>query len=303
MAQERDDKDVAGTGDGATETATATPQEGRLAGDVFYRHWPPQGQPRGVILLAHGLGEHSGRYQGFADYLCPRGFAVVAPDHPGHGESPGTRAHIDRFEDFFPALDKLGAAIARWYPDLPRFLVGHSMGGLIAARYLLDHQRQFAGAALSGAALAVPESPSKLLLWINRLLSRLLPRLGLMQLDASEISRDPAVVQAYLDDPLVHDGKVSARLVNELFRTMVEVESRRAEIVLPLLVMHGEADVMTAASGSAAFHAGIGSADKTLRIYPGLYHEIFNEPERLEVLDDLASWLEKHCTQAMHVPG
>ncbi|MBN7799034.1 alpha/beta hydrolase [Parahaliea mediterranea] len=299
MAEVREDEVVDRAGNGARENATLTPEEGRLAGDVYYRHWPPLGQARGVILLVHGLGEHSGRYQGFADYLCPRGFAVVAPDHPGHGESPGTRSHIDRFEDFFPPLDKLGAAIARWYPDLPRFLVGHSMGGLIAARYLLDHQRQFAGAAFSGAALAVPDSPPKILLWINRLLSRLFPRLGLMQLDASEVSRDPEVVRAYRDDPLVHDGKVSARLVNELFRTMGEVEARRAELVLPVLVMHGEADVMTAASGSAAFHAGIGSTDKTLCLYPGLYHEIFNEPERLEVLEELADWLERRCGEAV----
>jgi acylglycerol lipase len=273
------------------ETTGQIAEQGRLAGEVFYRHWRPGGEAAGVVLLAHGLGEHSGRYQGVAEFLGARGFAVVAPDHPGHGESPGQRAHIARFEDFFGPLDKLRATIARWYPGLPCFLVGHSMGGLIAARYLLDRQRQFAGAALSGAALAVPEPPPALLLWLNRLLSRLWPTLGLLQLDANQVSRDAAVVEAYLADPLVHKGKASARLVSELFRVMHEVQARRQDITLPLLVLHGEADAMTAASGSADFHAGAGAADKTLRVYPGLYHEIFNEPERLQVLEDLATWL------------
>jgi len=276
-----------------TDLVPLEAETGHLAGGVFYRHWRPTVAVRGVILLVHGLGEHSGRYQGFAEYFCPRGFALVAPDHPGHGKSPGQRAHIDRFEDFLPPLDKLRATIARWYPDQPCFLVGHSMGGLIAARYLLDHQQQFAGAALSGAALAVAEKPSAVLLWINALLARLWPTLGLMQLDATQISRDREVVQAYLDDPLVHDGKATARLVSELFGSMAEVASRRASITLPLLVMHGEQDAMTAAQGSREFHRAAGSADKTLRVYPELYHEIFNEPERLEVLGDLAQWLEQ----------
>jgi len=111
-----------------------------------------------------------------------------------------------------------------------------------------------------------------------------------MQLDASQVSRDPAVVAAYRADPLVHDGRVSARLVRELFAAMAEVAAGRGAITLPLLIMHGEADVMTAPGGSREFHDGVGSRDKTLRIYPGLYHEIFNEPERLEVMEELAGW-------------
>lgn len=282
-----------------TATTQVSQEEGRLAGDVYYRHWQPTASPRGVILLVHGMGEHSGRYQGFADFLCPRGFAVVAPDHPGHGQSPGKRAHIDRFEDFFPPLDKLRASIARWYPGLPCFLVGHSMGGLIAARYLLDHQREFAGAALSGPALAMPAEPPAPMLWLGKLLSRIAPRLGVMQLDPSDISRDPAVVRAYREDPLVCKGKISARLAGEIFRVMGVVATRRGEINLPILIMHGDADALTAASGSTDFHAAVSSGDKTLRIYPGLYHEIFNEPEGPEVLGELADWLEaRSSTQA-----
>ncbi|MEQ8803115.1 MAG: alpha/beta hydrolase [Haliea sp.] len=271
-------------------------QHARLADGVFYRHWPASGSVRGVILLAHGLGEHSGRYQGLADFFRARGIAVVAPDHIGHGHSPGHRAHIGSFAEFLQPLLQLRALIAQWYPSAPCFLLGHSLGGLIAARLLLDAQDQFAGAALSAPALAVAEPPSPLLLWHNRVLARLWPTLGMLKLDASQVSRDPDVVAAYEADPLVHHGKVSARLVAELFATMEQVNVHRAEITLPLLLLHGEADVMTAPAGSQGFSAGVGSDDVTLRLYPGLYHEIFNEPERLQVLEDLGQWLQQRLT-------
>ena len=272
--------------------------EGQLDGGVLYRHWPTLGTLRGVILLAHGLGEHSARYQGFADFFCPRGFAVIAPDHVGHGHSPGHRAHVGSFDEFLQPLLELRSLIGQWYPSAPCFLAGHSLGGLIAARLLLDAQGQFSGAALSAPALAVAEPPSAFLLWLNRLLARLRPTLGMLKLDATQVSRDPAVVAAYEADPLVHHGKVSAGLVAELFATMAQVNERSTEITLPLLLLHGEADVMTAPAGSSDFSAGVGSADITLRLYPGLYHEIFNEPERLQVLEDLDQWLQQRLPAA-----
>ena len=279
---------------GVTGPASAAAVAARLPDGTRYRHWTVA-NPVAVVLLAHGAGEHSGRYAAVAEWLNARAVAVLAPDHRGHGESPGVRAHIDRFGDFFGPLDALRELIAGDYPELPCFLVGHSMGGLIAARYLLDRQDRFTGAVLSGAALAVAEPPSPVAVWINRLLAALFPTLGVLQLDAGEISRDPDVVAAYRADPLVHTGKFSARFVVELFAAMGEVASRRGELRLPLLVMHGEADAMTAPAGSEAFVAGAGSGDKTLRLYPGLYHEIFNEPERETVLADLYDWLRAHC--------
>jgi alpha-beta hydrolase superfamily lysophospholipase len=157
---------------------------------------------------------------------------------------------------------------------------------------LLDHQQNFAGAALSGAALQAADPPSVFAMFLARLFSRFLPKMGMLQLDASQISRDPQVVQDYLDDPLVHNGKASARLVVELFQSMEMVERERQKITLPIFVMHGEADAMTASEGSELFFDGVSSPDKALKIYKGLYHEIFNEPERLEVMADLAAWLE-----------
>jgi len=271
---------------------TQTAEQSNLSNGIFYRHWRAQEPARAVILLAHGLGEHCGRYQVFADYFLAKGISVVAPDHLGHGASPGDRTHLEGFDDFLRPMDELREMITQWYPKIPCFLIGHSMGGLIAARYLLDHQDKFAGAALSGAALQAAEPPSAFAMFLARLFSRFLPKMGMLQLDATQISRDPQVVQGYLDDPLVHNGKATARLVVELFQNMERVERDRGKITLPILVMHGEADAMTTSEGSEVFLKEVGSQDKTLKIYPGLYHEIFNEPERLEVLGDLADWLD-----------
>ncbi len=269
---------------------SVVPAESRLHDQVYYRHWALE-SPVAVILLAHGLGEHSGRYQGFAEFMAARRIAVVAPDHVGHGESPGARVYCDSCDDFMTPLDTLRDLIDEWYPGQPCFLVGHSMGGLIGAYYLLKHQGEFAGAALSGAALQASDPPSPVMLWIARLLSRVWPTVGLLALDATQISRDAAVVRRYRDDPLVHNGKVSARLVTELFTMMDTVAAQREHITLPLLVMHGAADAMTAPEGSEVFHQAIASEDKSLRIYPELYHEIFNEPERETVLEELSSWI------------
>lgn len=269
------------------------PREGTLAGGVFYRHWTVE-DPRAVVLLVHGLGEHGGRYQHVAEALASRGIASFAPDHPGHGRSAGRRCHIRSFGDYFAPLDALRDAVDDRYPGLPCFIVGHSMGGLITGNYLLGRQQRFIGAAFSGAAFEVEEPPGALALFINRLLAILWPTLGVLQLDPSQVSRDPEVVQRYMDDPLVHDGKISARLAVELFAAMAALQAHRGELELPLLVLHGEGDVMTPAEGSRRFAAAVGSGDCSLRIYPSLYHEIFNEPEREQVLTDLLDWLDAH---------
>lgn len=271
--------------------AQAVGEEHRLASGVFYRHWRAPAPVRAVILLVHGLGEHSGRYDDFARFFTEQGVAVVAPDHLGHGESPGVRAHIGSFDEFIGPLDELREAIGHWYPEAPCFLVGHSMGGLITARYLLDRQDWFEGAALSAAALQTATPPSGLTLMIIKLLCLVMPTAGVMQLDPAEVSRDPDVVQRYIEDPLVHSGKITAGLAHALFKTMDEVSSGSSAIRLPVLLMHGSADAMTTPAGSEAFHDAISSPDKRLRVYPQLYHEIFNEPERLQVLGELRDWI------------
>jgi alpha-beta hydrolase superfamily lysophospholipase len=135
-------------------------------------------------------------------------------------------------------------------------------------------------------------APPAIVLWINRLLSSLAPTLPMIGLDPAGVSRDPEVVRAYVEDPLVHHGKVSARLIDEMMSTMKQTLAHAGEVSLPILIMHGEEDVLTSPDGSREFFARAGSSDKTLKIYPGLYHEIFNEPEKDAVLAEMTDWLE-----------
>lgn len=273
-------------------------RDGRFNGadgySVYYQYWLPEQQPRAVLLVVHGAGEHSSRYRDLADYFCARGYLVAALDHIGHGKSDGVYGHIDRFSQYLETLHLFRGEVERDAPGLPLILLGHSMGGLIALAYLLQHASGIAACALSGPAVRTDLEPGPLQIAIIRTLGLLLPRLGVMQLDAGGVSRDSRVVEAYRADPLVHHGKLSARFVCELFSTMQRVQEQVAQIQLPLLLMHGEADVMTAPSGSVFVYENAGSADKTLKLYPGLYHEIFNEPEREQVLADLGSWCEAH---------
>jgi alpha-beta hydrolase superfamily lysophospholipase len=258
---------------------------------LYYQSWQPFDRPRAVLLIAHGLAEHSGRYQNFARFFVDRGYAVYALDHPGHGKSDGARCHIQRFSQFTDGVGLLLEKVREENPDTLVFLVGHSMGGLIATRFLIEHQSEFAGCVLSGAAVQPAVEVPALQRLTIRLLSIVLPKLGLLQLDASEISRDPEVVDRYRNDPLVFTGKVSARLLEQFFSAMTGFEEKLAVIELPMLILQGSADGLVSPQGSKMLHEKIGSRDKKLIIYEGLYHEIYNEPEQEDVMTDVADWL------------
>ena len=180
------------------------------------------------------------------------------------------------------------------FAGLPQILLGHSMGGLIGTLFLLQHQREFVGCVLSGPAVKTEIEPPYLQLLLIRCLSVVAPKVGVLQLDASGVSRDPAVVADYVADPLVNHTKMSARMVAELFAAMHHIQDEANRISLPMLLLHGGEDVMAAPGGSHFLHEKISSEDKTLKIYPGLYHEIFNEPEREAVFADMLEWCDGH---------
>jgi alpha-beta hydrolase superfamily lysophospholipase len=261
---------------------------------LYQQTWEPDERARAVVLLVHGLGEHSGRYAHVAAHLTQRGFAVYALDHYGHGKSDGHGGFVERFSVYLDGVDELLEKVRAEQPSLPVFLIGHSMGGLIAATCLLTNQDVFRACVLSGPALKSDQAPSAFLLALNRLLSTLVPTLPMIRLDASGVSRDPAVVKAYVNDPLVFHGKLSARLIAELSATMANTLSRAADIRIPIIFMHGEEDLLTSPSGSQEMFANVSSEDKTLKLYPGLYHEIFNAPEQDSVMADMSTWLEAH---------
>jgi acylglycerol lipase len=271
-------------------------EEGYLKGirdtNIYYQHWSPEDEPKAILIVVHGMAEHSGRYMNVVNHFVPSGFAVYGIDHIGHGKSDGERVYVERFQDYTKTLQKYIGMIRDRQPGKPLFMIGHSMGGLIGAAYLLEHQDEFSGAVLSGPGIKVPDNISQAVIFIGKILSILLPRTGILQLDAEGVSKDPAVVDAYVNDPLVYTGKITARLGAEMLKTMRDVTERAAKITLPVMIVQGSDDILVDPSGAQLLYDRVGSEDKTIKIYDGFYHEVFNEPEREQVLNDVQKWIE-----------
>jgi alpha-beta hydrolase superfamily lysophospholipase len=240
------------------------------------------------------LAEHSGRYTNLVNYLVPGGYAVFAFDLPGHGKSEGARGYVERFQDYLDDLHAFLTRVRAEHATPGTVIIGHSMGGTIAAAYAASHQETLVGLVLSGPVLLVDPSFSPALVAVTRILSAALPKAGIMTLDATAISRDSAVVDAYVADPLVYRGKISARLGIELMKAIQRLPGAVPTIKLPTLILHGTADRLAPPAGSRMLYERISSTDKTLKFYEGCYHELFNELEHEDVLADLEHWLAGH---------
>jgi acylglycerol lipase len=261
---------------------------------LYYQCWLPDKSHRAVLLVAHGLAEHSGRYKNLVDYFVPKGYAVYALDHRGHGKSEGMRCYVDRFDDYLTDLKTFFDIVRKAHKDAKIFLVGHSMGATIAVPYAIEHQQELAGVITSAPSLVASPTVSPALLAIAGVISALLPKMGVTVLDASTISRDKAVVDAYVNDPLVFRGKIPARTGAELARMWKTLPEEMSKIKLPILIMQGTADRLANPESSKLLYERVGSKDKTLKLYDGFYHEIFNEPEHKKVMADVEAWLKKH---------
>lgn len=269
--------------------------EGLKGLKLYYQGCLPDQNPKAVLLVLHGLAEHSGRYGNVVDYFIPRGYAVYGYDQRGHGKSQGDRCYVDRFQDLIADLNTFVAMVNKFHPSLKVFLMGHSIGATVAVTYSVQYPSAVAGLIVSGAVLKPGESITPLMKLMARVLSALFPRMGVSVLDASTLSKDKAVVDAYVNDPLVYRGKVSAKMGAELLNMMEKyLPPRLGELKSPLLVLHGGEDRLSNKEGSIFLYKGAASPDKTLKIYEGLYHEIYNEPERVQVFADVETWLAKH---------
>lgn len=258
---------------------------------IYYQAWLPDGDCNAVLLIVHGLGEHSGRYRNVVNHFIPQGFAVYGLDHLGHGKSDGPREMVERFEDYTDTLTIYCNMVKAWQAGKPVFLLGHSMGGLIASHYLIDHQAFFRGAVISAPAIKVGESISPAIIFMGKVLAVITPKAGVMALDANLISHDPEVVKAYGNDPLVFHAKTPARLAAELLKAMQRVTAEAGKITLPFITLQGGEDKIIDPGGAQLLYDKAGSKDKTIKIYEGFYHEVFNEPERARVLHDVETWL------------
>ncbi len=258
---------------------------------IVYDVWTPDVPARAVVVLAHGLGEHARRYDHVAQRFGEAGLVTYALDHRGHGRSGGKRMLVKDISEFTADFDTLVGIASREHPGLKRVVLGHSMGGGIVFAYGVERPDNYDLMVLSGPAVAAQDVVHPLVAFAAKGLGLLMPGLPVQELDFTAISRDPAVVAAYQNDPLVYHGKVPAGIGRALLGVGETMPQRAPALTAPLLVAHGADDRLIPADGSRRLVECVGSSDVELKIYPGLYHEIFNEPERDQVLDDVVSWI------------
>ena len=289
----------------ARQTTVVTRRvEGMIAtpdGTTLYEQsWTPMGA-KAAVLLVHGYGEHSSRYKHVAQFLAEQGYAVHTYDQRGHGRT-GTDLLIESWDGFLTDLDFMLARVQERWPDKPIFLYGHSMGGAVVASFLISRQPELTGAVLSSALLKIPDSVSPLLVRISALVSKLAPRMKTIKLDSAHLSSDPEVVAAYEADPLNYHGGVPARIGAEMNKTVALIQANMEAIHVPVLIWHGDSDKVTDPEGSRQLFDRAASADKTLKIYEGGFHEMHNEPNQNEVLADLVAWLNERVEKPTNEP-
>ncbi|AKN15518.1 alpha/beta hydrolase [Mycobacterium haemophilum] len=260
---------------------------------IVYDVWTPDTRPRAVVVLAHGFGEHALRYDHVAQRFAEAGLATYALDHRGHGRSGGKRVLVRDISEYNADFDILVGIATREHPGLKRILLGHSMGGAIAFAYGVERPDNYDLMVLSGPAVAAQDMVSPLLAVVGKGLGMVAPGLPVQELEVDAISRDPAVVAAYKDDPLVHHGRVPAGVGRAMLQVGETMSRRAPALTAPLLVVHGAEDRLVPVDGSRRLVECVGSTDVELHVYPGFYHEVFNEPERDQVLEDVVCWILK----------
>jgi alpha-beta hydrolase superfamily lysophospholipase len=281
-----------------TEEIKVQKKEGLFDGPdglkLYERWWHPEGEPKAVVVIVHGLAEHSGRYSHVAEHLTRNGYAVGALDMRGHGKSEGERVWVESFDEFLDDTASFLARVSELLPGVPTFLMGHSMGGAIVLLYAITRNQDMQGMIVSGASVKIPEDVSPLLQKVSGVMGRFLPKLKTIVLDSADLSRDPEVVLGYDNDPLVYRGGIYARVAAEILQVAGRIQESMEAIKLPLLIMHGTEDKLGAVEGSQELNARVSSTDTTLKLYQGFYHEILNEVEKELVLADLVEWLDAH---------
>lgn len=271
--------------------------EGTLTGahgrKLYWQGWTPAADHvQAVVVLVHGLHEHGGRYEWVAQQLTEHGYATYAVDHVGHGKSDGVRGQIGRMSDVVNGVDAMVTEVSTRHPDVPRFLVGHSMGALVALQYVISNPQELRGLVVSAAPVII-DAGSSAERAAAKVLTRVAPNLGVVVLDSAAVSRDPDVVAYHETNPLMVHSKVRARTATEMLTTADQVQAQLGRIRLPLLVMTGTADKLADPAGSQLIIDRVSSSDKTLKTYEGFYHEILNEPEKQVVLADLVEWIKE----------
>ena len=258
---------------------------------LFRQRWRPDGPARALVVNVHGLGDHSGLYPTLVEFLLARGFAVHAPDLRGNGRSPGPRAYIERWDEFREDLRRFLKVVREEEPELPMFLLGNSLGGLIVLDFALHHPEGVRGVIAASPPLGRLGVPAPLI-FLGRIMSRVWPRFALQTgMDLTGLARDPTVVRTVLADPLFHRYG-TARLSTEVVAAIARVQAGAPRLSLPVLVLHGGADRMVPPDGSRRFIGAVGASDRRLIEYPDAYHVLFADVGREQVLADLVTWID-----------
>jgi alpha-beta hydrolase superfamily lysophospholipase len=260
--------------------------------NLFIRSWRPAGTPRAVVAICPGFNSHSGYYGWVAQQLVGEGLAVYAVDLRGRGRSDGERFYVEKIADY---VDDLGALIhlaASREPGLKLFLLGHSAGGVVSCLYTLEHQADLAGLICESFAFQVP-APDFAIAALKGL-SHLAPHAHVLRLKNEDFSRDPEVVKAMNDDPLIAHETQPTLTVAELARADDRLKTSFGQITLPLLILHGTEDKATRPAGSQFFYDTAGSKDKTLKLYDGHYHDPLNDRDKETVMADVQRWIDAH---------
>jgi len=254
----------------------------------------PENERKAVVLLVHGLGEHSSRYEHVAKFLTSNGIGLETFDLRGHGKSDGRRAYINSFDEHLRDLDIFYKRVKERHPGTPVFLYGHSMGATIATLYVITRKTEFQGLLLSGILIKMGDDISPLLIKMSSIIGTYAPRMKTTKLDSASISRDPRIVKNYDEDPLNYRAGIPARTGLELITAMNRIQAQMETITLPILIMHGSGDKMTDPGGSQELYDAASSKDKTIKLYNGFYHEIHNDPEKQQVFKDIEDWISSH---------
>lgn len=264
---------------------------------LFEQSWTPE-LPRAVVLLVHGFAEHSARHASAALHLARRGYAVQSFDLRGHGRSQGKRCFVRAFDEYLGDTEALLLMAKRRWSGQPVFLLGHSLGGLIASLFVIDERSEVSGLILSAPVVKLGRDYSPLKIGASLALGRAFPHLPMVRFRSSSVSRDPVVVRAYEDDELVYHGRTPARTASEIVRAVQRLQASAERISVPLLVMHGSQDQVADVEGSKELCERAASSDKGLRICDGLWHEIMHEPERNVVLQEMSDWLDERTSRS-----
>lgn len=256
--------------------------------------WLPDSDPKAVVVLVHGIAEHSGRYRHVADYLTTHGYAIAALDHRGHGQSEGLRAYFNTFDEPVTDLTSYVEQVKAENPGKKVFMYGHSMGALISLLYILRNQSELTGWISSGIPLHLDQAAAAWIVVSGLVAARFVPKLPVFPVNSSTISHDPQVVQSYDHDPLNYRRPTRVGMAAGIVNSSRQARDEVHRLTLPVLIMHGGADPICPSGGSQYLYDCISSSDKTLKLYEGMYHEIHNEIDRDTVLNDVRAWLDVH---------